>query len=197
MTKRFLRTVALALLWGVPLWGLALTAAKAGDASCCGNAACESKCGNGGCDSCCPHCGCKLCPQCNITCTTKKETVYKYTCKCDAVCIPGVSCVGGCSDCEKGCCDGSCGRCRVREVKRLMKVPCTKEVPVRKCEVVWTCPKCDCSFSGSESSEKPAAAPAEARPAAPAPTMPTAPKAPSPQPPTKQARNVTLLPDMR
>jgi hypothetical protein len=162
MTKRFLRTVGLVLLWGVPLWGLAPTAAKAGDAPCC---------------NCCSHCGCKLVPQCDITCATKKETTYKYTSKCETICIPGVSCLLNCDD--------DCCKCRVRQVNKLYKVPSTKEVTARKCSVTWTCPNCGGAYGGSESSGKPAAAPGEPQPSVPV-AAPRLPQAPTPQPPSGQ-----------
>jgi hypothetical protein len=203
MTKRFLLTVGLVLLWG-----LALTAAQAGESSCCGNT-CAA---NGGCDSCrqcCPHCGCKMVPQCNITCTTKKETSHKYTCKCDAICIPGITpwCKGSaggdkggsCGDsCGNGCGEGCGSRSMVRQVHKLAKVPATKEVPVRTCTAGWNCPNCGC---GGQCESGAAAAPGPVSPspapAAPAPKLPAAPKAPSPKAAPKQAQNLAPLPDMR
>ncbi len=122
MTKSFLRVIALALLWGVPFAGQAPTAAMADEATCC---------------NCCPHCGCKLVPVCHIDCTTKKETTYKYTCNCESICVPGVT-----RCCDKCGCKGDC-KCRIHEVKHLVKIPCVKEVPVRKCTVEWLCPHCE------------------------------------------------------
>jgi hypothetical protein len=149
MTRYFLRITGLALLWSIPFLGQASTAATADDATCCGNAGCESCC------NCCSHCGCKLVPVCHISCTTKKVTTYKYTCKCETICVPGVTrCCDKCSNCDGSgqcagggdngcpdCCEGNC-RCRVHEVKHLVKIPCDKEVPVKKCTVEWVCPNC-------------------------------------------------------
>lgn len=158
MTKYFLRITGIALLWSVPLLGQAPTAAIADNATCCGAAGCESCC------NCCPHCGCKLVRVCHVYWTMKKVTTYKYTCKCETICVPGVTrccdkhgnCDGsgqsaGCGEtgnsgsnnnCQ-GCCNGNC-RCRIHEVSRLMKIPCEKEVPVKKCTVEWVCPQCNC-----------------------------------------------------
>ena len=83
----------------------------------------------------------------------EKVTEYKYTCICEDVCIPGVtpccckrceSC-GCCNECgcqngNNGCEEGCCGKCRVREISKLVKIPVCKEVPVRKCTVEWVCP---------------------------------------------------------
>ena len=158
MTKYFLRIIGVALLWSVPFLGQAPTAAMADNATCCGKAGCESCC------NCCPHCGCKLVPVCHVYWTTKKVTTYKYTCKCETICVPGVTrCCdkhGNCdgsgqsADCGEtgnsgsnnncqGCCNGNC-RCRIHEVSHLMKIPCEKEVPVKKCTVEWVCPQCNC-----------------------------------------------------
>ncbi len=165
MTKYFLGITGLAMLWSVPFLGQAPTAAIADDAACCGNAGCES-CGN-----CCPHCGCKLVPVCHVYCTTKTETTYRYTCNCETKCVPGVTRIcdkcgncdgsGQCAGCsESGNGDGDngcqCGcKCRIHEVKQLVKIPCVKEVPVRKCTVEWVCPQCDghgqCAEGGSPS----------------------------------------------
>jgi hypothetical protein len=188
MTKHFLRIVGLALLWSVPFLGHTPTAATAGDATCCGNAGCESCC------DCCPHCGCKLVPQCHITCTTKTVTTYKYTCKCEDMCVPGVTRIcdkcghcdgsgqcaenGCCEDCCKGCC-----KCRIHEVSHLMKIPCVKEVPIRKCTVEWVCPHCDCHGDCTQ------AAPPSATPSATPTVAPSAPLPPAPRPADKSAGN--------
>ena len=185
MTKYFLRITGLALLWSVPFLGQAPTAAMADDATCCGNAGCESCC------NCCPHCGCKLVPVCHIYCTTKKVTTYKYTCKCECICVPGVTrfcdkcgnCDGSgqCAGCgETGnnggqdCCNGNC-KCRIHEVKHLVKIPCDKEVPVRKCTVEWVCPHCDCHGNCAEGA--PPSAPPPPPCGAYRPPMPPAPSA--------------------
>jgi hypothetical protein len=139
--KRYLLTlIGLALLGGSPLW-----------AAECG--ACDQAAGKA-CGRCCPHCGTCLVPVCHISCTTKKTTEYKYKCVCETICIPPVTplceaCGGcgkscGCADeCDKGCSKDNCGcKCRVREVKKLVKYPVTKETPVRTCTVEWTCPNC-------------------------------------------------------
>lgn len=175
MTKYFLPIIGLALLWSVPFLGQAPAAARADDATCCGNAGCESCC------NCCPHCGCKLVPICHIYCTTKKVTTFKYTCKCETICVPGVTrlcdkcgnrdgdgsgqCAGGGENGNSGsqdCCDGCC-RCRIHEVKQLVKIPCDKEVPVKKCTVEWVCPNCGdhghCTESAAPSLPAPSSAP--------------------------------------
>jgi hypothetical protein len=163
MTKHFLRITGLALLCSVPFLGQALTASVAEDATCCGNAGC------GPCGNCCPHCGCKLAPVCRVYCTTKKVTTYKYTCSCESICVPGVTRCGetgnGCQDCGQGCC-----KCRVHEVKHLVKIPCVTEVPVRKCVVEWVCPNCghqgNCAAGPAPSAPAPSAPPAAGKSAA-------------------------------
>jgi hypothetical protein len=161
MTKYFLRITGLALLWSVPFLGQAPTAATADDAMCC---------------KCCPHCGCRLVPVCHICCDTKKVTEYKYSCTCDEICIPGVTPL--CHHCEEGC----GGRCAIHESRKLVKYPVTKEVPVRKCTVEWTCPQCGHQGNGAE----------DASPSAP-PTPPSAPAPPAPPAAGKSAAN--SLPD--
>ncbi len=187
MTKCFLQITGLALLCSVPFLGPTPTAATADDATCCGNAQCGS-CGN-----CCPHCGCKLVPVCHVYCTTKKVTTYKYTCNCETICIPGVRHCGdkcgngdgsspcaGCGDngdngCQD-CCNGGC-TCRIHEVRHLVKIPCVKEVPIRKCTVEWVCPHCNCHGNCA----------AEAAPSAPMPSA--APVLPAPPAAGKSAAN--------
>jgi hypothetical protein len=212
MTKYFL-AIGLALLWGAPFAGQA----QAGDPGCCGNASCESGCGNGcggchHCDRCCPQCGCKLVPVCHVYWDTKKITKYEYTCKCETICVPKVSCCGdkcgGCGQCADGCkegCQGSCNnacnnggdgcgsgccKCCIHEVKKLVKVPCVKEECVRKCSVTWTCPKCggccgEGNCCGSEANAAPVAAPAAPAQVSPAPAP--APKMPPPPKTTNYA----------
>jgi hypothetical protein len=139
MTKYFLPMIGLALLCGVAFAGPASTAAMADDATCRDNAG-----GGLHCD-CCPHCGCQLVPVCHISCTTKKETTFTYTCQCETICVPGVTrCCDKCGDCDGGC------KCRVHEVKHLVKIPCVKEVPVKKCTVERVCPQCGCHGNCTE-----------------------------------------------
>jgi hypothetical protein len=122
-----------------------------------------------------------------VYCATKKVTEYKYRCVCEEICIPGVTpickrdaacggsgeCAGGCGACNSGCQEGCAGRCKIHEVRKLVKYPVTKEVPVRKCTVEWVCPKCGCGQCGSTSAAT--AAPAAPGPAAPAPSLKTPP----------------------
>ncbi len=199
MTKYFLRIAGLALLWSVPFLGQAPTAAMAADATCCGKAGCESCC------DCCPRCGCKLVRVCHVYWTAKKVTTYKYTCKCETICVPGVTrccdkhgnCDGsgqsaGCGEtgnsgsnnnCQ-GCCNGNC-RCRIHEVSHLMKIPCEKEVPVKKCTVEWVCPQCNCQGNCTQG----------AAPSAPQPQAPQPQTAPLPPPPTADKSAARTLPD--
>ena len=187
MKRYLLGLIGLAVLGGSPLW-----------ADPCGNAA---VCGvEAGCN-CCPRCGCKLVPACQATCDTKKETTHEYCCARKEICIPRVTpiCQGGrgCDDsggCVAGCdtgssnnrCEDSCaGRCRVREVHKLMIHPVTKEVPVRKYSVAWTCPNCG-NCGSCESTAAPAAVPVAPSPASPAPS----PKRLPPPPKTTQAAPV-------
>ena len=162
MKKHIIRFVGLALLVGGPLLGqvpvygdAAATGATASGEPCCG---------------CCPHCGCRLVAVCNICCTTKKVTEYKYRCTSQDKCIPGVTPV-----CKRhDCCENDCGgRCTVKEINKLVKVPVTKEVPVRTCVVEWVCPRC----SDGGAAPAPAAVPAAPIPPAPAP-MPKLPPRP-------------------
>ena len=110
--------------------------------------------------NCCPKCGCHECliPVCHLTCTTKKETKYRYCCKCETICIPDhCPCGSGCDDCKNcGCADQSCTKtsgdwqyskcsCLIKTVYKLVKIPYTVEIPVRKCTIEWTCPKCGCT----------------------------------------------------
>jgi len=156
--------------------------------------------------TCCPKCGCHegLIPVCHSYCTTKKVVKYHYCCKCEDLCIPGHS--PCCPKCGDGCCDqgcaanggcGNCGceeskcNCMVREVHKLVKIPYTVEVPVRKCTVTWVCPTCGCNCGCSEGQAAPApAGPMPAAPSAPgksASTPPTSP-APSENPSTADVR---------
>ena len=170
MNRYLFGLIGLAMLCGGPLFGQAPPAVPSGPAVCnataCGPAACAAatcgcETGCNACDNCCPNCGCRLVPVCHVYCDTKKVTEHKYTCICEEVCIPGCSCCckrcgngdgsGSCGDtCNNGCQEGCGGRCRVREVPRLVIHPVTKEVPVRKCTVEWVCPKCGaCGQCGS------------------------------------------------
>ena len=110
----------------------------------------EPACGTEGGSACaytCPKCGCGLVPACNIQCTTKKVTEYKYGCRCEEICVPAVTpiCKRGCC-CDEDACEASCGRCAIHEIHKLVKYPTTKEVPVRKCTVEWVCPSCNCHY---------------------------------------------------
>jgi hypothetical protein len=121
-----------------------------------GEPMCGSDARNAGRGSPCPHCGCCLVPVCHISCTTKKVTEYKYGCRCEDLCIPGVTPIGKKGQsCEasgqcagqtgnNGCQEGCGGRCLIHEVHKLVKKPQTKEVPVRTCTVEWVCPSCGC-----------------------------------------------------
>lgn len=156
MLRTITLSLALAALIGLP--------SRAGEPACnCGcNSGCGCEHGCQTCSKCCPQCGCKLVPVCHVYCTTKKVTEYKYTCICEDVCIPGVtpccckrceSC-GCCNECgcqngNNGCEEGCCGKCRVREISKLVKIPVCKEVPVRKCTVEWVCPNCNGNCNGN------------------------------------------------
>ncbi|MGD0897352.1 MAG: hypothetical protein ABR915_05910 [Thermoguttaceae bacterium] len=176
MNRYLFGLIGIALLGASPLLGQTAT--------CGGEGACSTGSGCNACCDCCPHCGCKLVPQCHIYCTTKKVTEYKYTCCCEDKCLlcPSCRCSKCCDNCagSGGCatggdtsnngCQECCGKCKVCEVKKLIKCPCVKEVPVRQCTVEWVCPKCgNCGEGGSTSA--PAAAPS-----APAPGLPPPPK---------------------
>jgi hypothetical protein len=134
--------------------------------------------------SCCPKCGCHeaLIPVCHSYCTTKKETKYRYCCKCDVICIPDQSCcwtkcgVGlgedgnrakqGCCKNNCGCADGNCN-CLIKEAYKLVKIPYTVEVPVQKCAIEWVCPKCGCNCGWTEQSNAAPATPVSPPPPAP------------------------------
>jgi hypothetical protein len=119
-----------------------------------GEPTCKADANNARCGAECPQCGCRLVPVCRIYCTTKKVTDYEYGCKCEEICIPGVTplcgkrqvcdhsgaCSGGSETC-KTCC--KTGRCKTREVRKMVKYPVTKEEPVKKCIVEWVCPNSD------------------------------------------------------
>ena len=82
-------------------------------------------------------------PVCHMTCDTKKETVHKYGCACKWICLPPVTPVCGRDCCDNGnsnCKDCEC--CEIRCVHKLVVCPVTKETPIKKCTVLWTCPKC-------------------------------------------------------
>ena len=192
MNKYSFGLMGVVLLCGGALLGQA-AAAAASDAAGCGAASCgQASCA--ACCDCCPHCGCKLVPVCHTYCTTKKVTEYKYTCVCEEKCIPGPvrpcngcdkcaaggECGGGC-DAGNGGCQDCCGcRCRVVEVRKLVKIPCCKEEPVRKCTVEWVCPHCGGGCAcGATPSPAPTAAPAAPSPAPQTPlpaVLPAAPK---------------------
>jgi hypothetical protein len=138
---------------------------QAAETTDAGDANCPS-----GCNSACPQCGCGLVPVCRTYCTTKKVTEYKHTCICEDLCVPGLIPI-----CRKGgnCegCGESGGKCTLHAVKKLVKIPVTKEMPVRKCTVEWVCPRCDVQDNGV-----PKAAPSPT-PAAPMPPTVPAPRA--------------------
>ncbi|HEV2972746.1 MAG TPA: hypothetical protein VGY55_22450 [Pirellulales bacterium] len=156
----------------------------AGEATCNAEPSCAAPaCCDPGC--CCPKCGCHegLVPVCHSYCTTKKVTKYHYCCKCEELCIPGrFPCCPKCGDgcCEKGGCTDNCGcdncgcesgkcNCLIKEVHKLVKIPYTVEVPVRKCTVEWVCPKCGCDCGCTEKTNS---VPAPAAPMPPAPPAP-------------------------
>ena len=144
---------------------------------------------------CCPRCGCHegLVPVCHPYMDTKTVTKYRYCCLCEDKCIPGkdcccgwdlhLGCHEGCGDCgckeSCGCesCGCGCDHCKVREIKKLVKIPYKETVCVRKCWVEWVCPKCNCCCNAEGApagcTENNNAAPA----AAPMPPAPPAPPA--------------------
>jgi hypothetical protein len=174
MTKYLVGLIGLALLGSGPFAGQ--TPAYASEAASGANA------GGNGCCGCCAACGCCLVPVCQISCTTKKVTEYKYSCRCEDMCVPGVVPLckrrAACETSDDGCPRDCSGRCTVHEVKQLVKHPVTKEVPVRKCTVQWVCPKCS-SGDRVDSIPTPPATPAAPVPAPPAPMpkLPSSPKA--------------------
>jgi hypothetical protein len=211
MKKYLFGLFALALL-GSLLPAQALAAGN--DPAACGTASCSiagcgaAACGTAGCNACgdccshcdcCPHCGCRLVPVCHIYCEPKKVTTYKYGLCCEEKCVPRPTCP--CKGC--GCCDGSgqctggdgnnacqecCGNgCCIHEVRKLVKYPCVKEVPVRKCWVEWVCPSCGncCNGESTPASGQPSPAPAAP---APAPPQTTA------LPPRLSAANLVQMP---
>jgi hypothetical protein len=191
MRKYLFGLIGLVLLGGSLLPGQSPPSAR--EAACGVEAGCNASC------NCCPQCGCRLVPVCNISCTTKKVTEYKYRCVCEDICIPRVTpickrgescgcsgeCAGGCDTCNSGCQEGCGERCRVHEVRKLVKYPVTKEVPVRKCTVGWTCPKCG-NCGQCQSTSTPPAAPATPHSVAPAPVLNL--------PPAPKSTNVAPLP---
>ena len=109
--------------------------------------------------TCCAKCGCHegLVPVCHTYCTTKKETKYRYYCKCETICVPE-GCHSGTACAQHGCsdtCDGNdCGcKCFIKDTYKLVKVPYTVETPVKKCTVEWVCPHCGCSCGCTEQSD--------------------------------------------
>jgi len=134
--------------------GLGIVQLMAADLSSSADSSCTAAA------TCCPKCGCHqgLIPVCHTYCTTKKETKYHYSCKCETICIPDHC--PPCPKCGDACCEGSCtegcenGKCNclIKEVHKLVKVPYTVETPVRKCTIEWVCPSCGCSCGTSEKS---------------------------------------------
>ncbi len=185
------------------LMALAVAALAAAVSSSAAEPGCnaEPSCGAAaGCDPgcCCPKCGCHegLVPVCHTYCTTKKETKYRYCCKCEEKCIPEhcppcpKCCEGGCGD-KCGCADQGCNdcgceegkcHCRIIEQHKLVKYAYTVEHPVRKCTVEWVCPRCGCSCGTTE-------APAGV---APAPSDTPAPAGPTPPPPAPKSAQRTI-----
>ena len=195
------------------------TLAFGGD-SCCAEASCSAGC-NCGCNACgneacdiCPRCGCKMCPVCQIGCTTKKETTHGYCCVCKPMCVPAVTSIFGCNNCDGNgaCANGSCAtggaagcggcdpgcqdgcdcRCRVHEVSKLVIHPQTKETQVRTCTVQWVCPKCGACGGECGGTAAPSVAPAATGPTA-------APPAPAPAanrlPPPPKTTDYAPLPE--
>jgi hypothetical protein len=173
-------------LIGLAVFGASLligrTLAFGGESRCVEAVGCPEA-GCNGSNGCCPQCGCRLVAVCHTSCTTKKVTEYKYVCKCEDMCVPGVTPIckkcqscensGECAvagdTCNNGCQEGCGGRCLVREVHKLTKYPVTKDVPVRKCTVEWVCPQCDCHGNCAEGAAPSAPMPSSA-PVPPAPT---------------------------
>jgi hypothetical protein len=139
---------------------------RAEENGCNAEPGCAAGCPSG---CCCPRCGCHegLCPVCHPYCEMKKVTKYKYCCICEDKCIPHGNCetlfchhrdceqpCGCTTGCTSGCESGNCGcgegccHCKVYEVKKLVKIPYTCEVPVHKCWVEWVCPRCNCCCNG-------------------------------------------------
>ena len=176
MTRYCLPIVTLAwLVSGLPL---AVTDVQAGDAMCCGPAACQSSC------DCCPQCGCRLQPVCNTCCETKRTTEYKLGAVCETICIPGITRLcercGSCGQCGEcaGACEGCGDHCRVRNVHKLVKTPVTKEVPVKTCTVEWVCPHCSRCCEGTPAAT-PTPAPSTTAPAPSPRKLPSAPGRPT------------------
>ena len=181
-TIPLLVTLAMTATIGLPSQG--------GEPACGANPNCAA-----GCDSTCSHCGCKLVPVCHCYCTTKKVTEYKYTCICTDMCVPPVTPIcgkcrcqdgdgsgqsgqcGGCAgNSQNGCGECCAGHCTVHEVRKLVKYPVTKEVPVRKCSVEWVCPHCQ-GNCGCVEDATPSAAPSAAPSKTPSAPLPPAPRA--------------------
>lgn len=164
-----------------------------GNESGCAQPAC---CAEPGCDGCChgcPRCGCKLVPVCHPTREKKQETKHEFSMKCKDLCIPHVTpcryagkcgtCGGECGGgdcCNHGCSSGSNEGCCVRQVRKLVIHPVTKEHCVRACYVTWRC--AHCGYCGNDGCCE-----ASAAPAAPVPPsiVPPAPKPPAPPKTTK------------
>jgi hypothetical protein len=173
MTRFFIGLIGLAIFAAGSLAGQ--TSVQGGETGCCEQGCpqgcpecCGNGCGNGCCDR-CPRCGCCMEPVCHMTCDTKKETVHKYCCTCKWICLPPVTPACGCKQCDNSnnnCED--CGCCQIRKVHKLVVYPTTKETPITKCTVLWTCPKCGYGPCG----DGVAAPGTTVQPPAPAPTMP-------------------------
>jgi hypothetical protein len=178
MTRFFIALIGLAIFAAGSMAGQAR--ALGGETGCCEQGGCPQDCGNGCCDR-CPQCGCCMEPVCHMTCDTKKETVHTYGCHCKWICLPPVTPACGCDRCDNGNGNGNgedCGCCQIRCVHKLVVCPVTKETPVKKCTVLWTCPKCGYGpcCDGSAAPANPAPAPSAPAPAAEPMRLPPPPK---------------------
>ena len=123
MKKFFLPISGLALLWSIPFLGQAPAAAIGRRRNVLRQRRAASRAATA-----VPIAAANLFPQCHVYCTTKKVTTYKYTCICEYICVPGVTRL-----CDKCSDDGGqdCCKCRLHMVRKLVKIPCVEEVPVR------------------------------------------------------------------
>lgn len=140
MNRYLLERIGIVLICGTRLLGEPHIVAAAGV-----GAPCHGKHAEKPCENCCEQCGCGMVRVCQVYCSTKTETRYEYCCYGKAICIPPVTplCKNdggpeGNGHCHKGCEEHCC----VRDVQRLVKVPVTREIPVRECRLVWVCPRC-------------------------------------------------------
>ena len=166
MTRFFIGLIGLAIF--AAAWLAGQSSVRGAETSCCEQGACPSGgcpqgCNGCGCSDRCPRCGCCMEPTCHMYCDVKKETIHKYGCTCKWICLPPVTPV-----CGRDCCDNQqsneCECCQIRCVHKLLVCPTPKETPVKKCVVLWTCPKCGYGPCGDG-----APAPATPAPSSPAP----------------------------